>query len=43
MVFTTAQINSFFRDADQMHIPAETQDRLTTEGIELPGDLIEFD
>ena len=42
MVFTNAQINSFFEDADQMGLSNRTRVYLQGEGITRPDDLSEF-
>ena len=43
MVLTAAQITAFFEDANQMGIPHRTVLQLAQEGIDDPGDLIDFD
>ena len=43
MVLTAAQVQAFFTGADQMGTPARTVNQLAQEGIENPGDLIDFD
>ena len=42
MVFTNAQITSFFQDADQMGLSNRTRIYLQGEGIDHPDDLAEF-
>ena len=42
MPLTQNEINSFFRDNDQMGLSDRTQAHLVTEGIVTPGDLAEF-
>ena len=43
MVFTAAQTQAFFEDADQMGIPHATVQQLQNEGITAVDDLAEFD
>ena len=42
MVFTAAQITSFFEDADQMGLSNHTRVYVQGEGIDRPDDLQEF-
>ena len=42
-MLTAAQINAFFTGADQMGLVARTVNQLAQEGIQSPGDLIDFD
>mmetsp|Transcript_29012 Transcript_29012/g.43836 ORF Transcript_29012/g.43836 Transcript_29012/m.43836 type:complete len:146 (-) Transcript_29012:54-491(-) len=43
MVLTQQQTTVFFKNADQMGIPAETEAQLAEEGIEQVDDLADFD
>jgi hypothetical protein len=43
MVFTINQTTAFFKNADQMGIPADTQAQLANEEIEPVSDLADFD
>ena len=43
MVFTQANITSFFEDNDQMGVPHDTYVQLQAEGIENVSDLADFD
>ena len=42
MPLTQIEINSFFRDNNQMGLSDRTQAHLATEGIVIPDDLAEF-
>ena len=43
MVFTAAQITSFFEDDDQMALPQRTRVQLQAEGLTVVADLLDFD
>ena len=43
MVFTAAQITTFYEDAAQMAVPAATRAQLQMEGLVSVSDLLEFD
>ena len=43
MVFTAAQVTSFFEDDDQMALPQRTRVQLQAEGLTVVADLLDFD